>query len=975
MSGGGGGAARSPAPVQGRSVLADAGAVNLAAGDEQKAATSRSLGLAAALLSAWTASGSVGLMAHSLRGAIAWTLLAAAAVFLWPKSTRSLAAVFAWLGGLVVGCILLATGNRLVQVLAPAPLSAALALCPGASRTVRRQLAAVAAAIAVLGLFRFTYLSVPWFWMAADRIATAIGILGARLFAQRLSVGITFAGLDFLVPMLAIVAGLAIGSSHPQHRFQRTAIALACVVAAHVLYLGTLAWCPELLAALPVADPKNPAFWPDTIRMLVPWDVPALAALVHAAVLLILLRWIPWDENATAASAAATDARETGIPPASAIRWAVLLVAGAMLPAVTRWWPHTPSLTGKKIVAYEHGFLNWLKPSHGDYGKSAAGMYGLMSDFVTSLGAKFVRSDQLAESDLHDANVLIIIFPDKPWTPEQRDRIDKFVRNGGALIILGDHTTHYAPPDKPTEPVSDEVGDTPFNDLLKSTAMRVRFDSALFAVGGWLNSYEALAHPTNEGIDDDRNTFGVVTGASVKTDYPAYPLLLGRWGWNDPGDEGSGLAMMGNHRYDPGERLGDLVLVSEQPLGKGKIVVFGDTSSFTNNVTVGAHPYTARLLAYLADGPQSAHPGGRQSLAMLLAAAALAALLWPRSSGVGVLAFTAALAASTITCVTATSRAQDQFPTGNDPKIPPWVAYIDGSHSESASSESHRPEGLMGLIYTLERNGYIPLTLAEFDERRLEGASIFFSIGAGREFTESERKAIYGYVEHGGTFICTVGYDRVAASRGLLADFGLYVDEVPPSAARTYKPAAAAASTQPAATQPAGVTELPRTFVRGDPQPMGHFKSPYLRNGDYQAFVRFWAAWPICSDPPPPTAEELAAIVARHEHPSSQTIAMGRENHYAIILRRIGKGRVLLVGDTDFLTTKNMEREDGDLIEGARENADFWRWFLPYLRGEEETGWVPTGPPPAATQPAVDIFTLPPRPAPPATQPTTQGGN
>src|SRR5205814_1376159 len=117
-----------------------------------------------------------------------------------------------------------------------------------------------------------------------------------------------------------------------------------------------------------------------------------------------------------------------------------------------------------------------------------------------------------------------------------------------------------------------------FNDLLTGTAMRIKFDSAIFQVGGWLQSYEALAHPTQEGIGDDRNSFGVVTGASVGTHWPARPVLVGRWGFNDPGDEGSSVAMMGNHQYDAGERLGDVILVSEQPVGQGKIVVFGDTS-------------------------------------------------------------------------------------------------------------------------------------------------------------------------------------------------------------------------------------------------------------------------------------------------------------------------------------------------------------------------------------------------------------
>ena len=34
-----------------------------------------------------------------------------------------------------------------------------------------------------------------------------------------------------------------------------------------------------------------------------------------------------------------------------------------------------------------------------------------------------------------------------------------------------------------------------FNDLLRNSQMRVKFDSAVFTVGGWLQSYEPLAHP------------------------------------------------------------------------------------------------------------------------------------------------------------------------------------------------------------------------------------------------------------------------------------------------------------------------------------------------------------------------------------------------------------------------------------------------------------------------------------------------
>ncbi len=56
-------------------------------------------------------------------------------------------------------------------------------------------------------------------------------------------------------------------------------------------------------------------------------------------------------------------------------------------------------------------------------------------------------------------------------------------------------------------------------------------------------------------------------------------------------------------------------------------------------------------------------------------------------------------------------------------------------------------------------------------------------------------------------------------------------------------------------------------------------------------------------------------------------------------MQRSGKGTVVLVGDTCFAMNKNLEYESGTAFEGLRENADFWRWLLSFLRGE--TMWIP----------------------------------
>ena len=125
------------------------------------------------------------------------------------------------------------------------------------------------------------------------------------------------------------------------------------------------------------------------------------------------------------------------------------------------------------------------------------------------------------------------------------------------------------------------------------------------------------------------------------------------------------------------------------------------------------------------------------------------------------------------------------------------------------------------------------------------------------------------------------------------------------------------------------------------PAPWGYFKSPYLDFGGTYAYVRFDAGWPIyCTD--------LGARV----------IAYGPGNKPIILLRRIGKGKIVFVGDTGFAMNKNLEHEGGEPFEGMRENADFWRWFLPELT-ETEPRWMPAAPatrpatPAATTQPAV----------------------
>ena len=240
----------------------------------------------------------------------------------------------------------------------------------------------------------------------------------------------------------------------------------------------------------------------------------------------------------------------------------LILAAVAVIPVAL--FPRTSDLHGKKIVFYEKGFLNWLKPEKGQYGRLMSGMYGLTPPFLESYGANPLVSSDLSEKDLEGADAVVLLFPNEPWHDGQLERLWKFMENGGTLLVAGEHTVWEKEADGNLVDISSGKERNRFNEALKPTAIHVNFDTAEFAVGGWLQSYEALAHPTTAGIPDQKNEFGVVIGASLDVRFPARPVLIGRFGWASPGDpKNENRALMGDEesrarqqagRHHPGGR-------------------------------------------------------------------------------------------------------------------------------------------------------------------------------------------------------------------------------------------------------------------------------------------------------------------------------------------------------------------------------------------------------------------------------------
>jgi hypothetical protein len=347
-------------------------------------------------------------------------------------------------------------------------------------------------------------------------------------------------------------------------------------------------------------------------------------------------------------------------------------------------------------------------------------------------------------------------------------------------------------------------------------------------------------------------------------------------------------------------------------------MVFGDTSTLNNGIVIGSHPFASRLLAYVAgDGATARTPFRQRAGAAIVVALALLLCWRPTAWRVAIVAI--ALSASLAICTRVTSTSTSLKPDGRRWFAFNDLAYVDHTHLGAFSEESNRPDGLFGFEYALMRDDYLVLSLYDLSYERLHRAGLFASLGPQRAFTAAERAAIRRFVEEGGIFILTAGYERSSASRELLDEFGFTVGASPPNT--------------PEGTAPA---------------PLGFMKDPYYTvPGEYEASVRFHAAWPIhCNDP---AARSIAnGIADRSFDPvAGRFRSDGQLRVPVIIVRDVGKGRVVVIGDTEFATNKNLENEDGSPIEGLRENADFWRWLIPKLRGT--TPWYPPKQQPSAT--------------------------
>ena len=90
-----------------------------------------------------------------------------------------------------------------------------------------------------------------------------------------------------------------------------------------------------------------------------------------------------------------------------------------------------------------------------------------------------------------------------------------------------------------------------------------------------------------------------------------------------------------------------------------------------------------------------------------------------------------------------------------------------------------------------------------------------------------------------------------------------------------------------------------------EPIPIGHVLTPYVDLGRYRAHAVFDSAWPVKG------GEE------------GQVVVRATASRPVVVSVPVGKGQVVLIGDTLFAANRNLENDAGLHLDRVRENAAF----------------------------------------------------
>lgn len=429
----------------------------------------------------------------------------------------------------------------------------------------------------------------------------------------------------------------------------------------------------------------------------------------------------------------------------------------------------------------------------------------------------------LADATLADVDVLVVKTPTEAYAPEEIDAVERFVRRGGGLLLVGDHTnvfgttTHLAPLAERfgLELATDATYDLPTGGLSLYRAPRAL-------------PHGAVAHLPPFLFATSCSLRGAPWARSVQTDggLLALPADYAKKGYFAEREDG--------WLFHPFGLFHQTLSVGH---GRGRVVAFSDSTVWSNffafvpgkpELALGILGWLQRppLLPLL---PVAAFACGA---ALLFAAGLLALRGGPGGVLPGVLVPALLASAAAVPVLTAwTARANPLPERRRD--LPDVVFLGEGCDFFLPATElvSAGPPSYLTFFNWVHRVGLFPSRVERVEEA-LRDADLLVLLRRTEPLDEAQLAALEGWVRAGGRLL-VLGDERGAATAPLLARAGLtwtprelpVADDAEQDGARSESEAAAI----DAAPSDGDAEPPPPPATRRDGSPLAHSAARWAR--------------------------------------------------------------------------------------------------------------------------------------------------
>ncbi|MBU1941084.1 MAG: hypothetical protein KKC68_04865 [Candidatus Thermoplasmatota archaeon] len=532
---------------------------------------------------------------------------------------------------------------------------------------------------------------------------------------------------------------------------------------------------------------------------------------------------------------------------------------------------HSPGSNESVQVAFvaEDMLGDWELPRYGVYGREASGMFGLLPVYLSLFGfnnvvfvenetafpiqqyrfeenitrfvnlsdyVQFRSVERVAASDVIDVDVLVVINRNVSFSDDELAVIWEFVRKGGGLLVLGDHTN---------------VGGIrgPLNELLEPVDIQFRFDSALPLDERWRweTSATVFGSPNPLGGSDVRNA-QISVGASLEIGSGVFPIVLGSYGFSDLGDElNPDFAYLGNYVVDTGEQVGDVVLAAGAFYGEGRVVVFGDTSSFQNSALPRSFTLVMSVFQWLGNDMTGSEFNVYLLIGLVFLVALIAVILVWKSTVFFIFSCVLILTGMIVVSSTVSSLSGTDIILGSD------IVVFDTTHVERFTLDGFTEDSVSGLVLNFQRNGMFPVYLYDsIDFSMVTGSFIVFNAPT-QVFSSEMVNQLRFYMHRGGVVVVAAGFSEASVVDPLLSQYGVGIDAIPLG---------------------------PVPYGEEDP-------------ASFEFEPRFVNSWPV--------------VFSLAETRSFYNFSWNEQVYHLVVFHPVGSGGLLLVGDSEFFLDRNIE--------------------------------------------------------------------